>query len=161
MLYNSILFLHIFFAILWVGGVMFIGWGVFPATKNLSGLIRQKVINNIMSHAHLPLALLGLAVITTGVLLGVWVGPINSVNSLITTNYGKRFMLAGVIGVATLAWGTWVSYPMMKRVLADSFIWQQAEKGHELFMNRQLFKAQFVASIEGIGFMTLLYLMVF
>lgn len=34
-MYQTVLWLHIVIAILWVGGVMFVGWAVYPASNKL------------------------------------------------------------------------------------------------------------------------------
>src|SRR5699024_186994 len=96
------LFIHILFAIIWVGGILFVGWGIFPALRKFSYENQRVVLLAIMTHAHLWLTLIGIIVIVTGYLLGTILGPLSSFNQMIETPYGHKFLTALTIGILAL-----------------------------------------------------------
>ncbi|MGM8214614.1 hypothetical protein ACLIA0_03465 [Bacillaceae bacterium W0354] len=159
-LYQFVLYIHIFLGILWVGGVLFVGWGVFPASVKLPVQHQRSLLFHVMKKAHWKLALAGAGVIITGIILGVVVGPINSWDYLWHTPYGHKWLAALILGVITLLWGTTIGYKQAMKLLTDQTIWNMAEKGYKTVLYRSLFKVAAVSSVEGIGFAVLLYLMV-
>lgn len=154
-----LLFLHILLAMTWVGGIMFVGWGVFPATRTFSFSIQRKLLISIMKWAHPILFITGALVITTGVLLGTVFGPLKSWETIVTTHYGQIWLLALCIGIVTLLWGTFIGYFQMMRLFKTDFYWVEADRGNPSVLYRQLIRLTAFESVEVIGFMVLLFLM--
>lgn len=155
-----LLFFHILFAMLWVGGIMFVGWGVFPALRKFPFKEQRLILLTIMRHVHLLLTAVGLLVITTGYLLGTVLGPLASFNQMLTTPYGHKFLAAFIIGIITLLWGIFIGFRETLLVLNDEFIWFEAEKGRKNLLYRSLLKIAVLESAEVLGFFALLYIMV-
>ena len=67
---DLILLAHILLGITWLGGILFVGWGVYPAANKLPYRQQQKFLLILMKHVHLLLTLAGAGVISTGTILG-------------------------------------------------------------------------------------------
>src|SRR5699024_10963895 len=106
------------------------------------------------------LTLAGVLVIITGVLLGTVFGPLSSWESMYQTPYGQKWLLALSIGVVTLLWGTFVGYFQMMRLFKTDFYWVEAEIGNPSVLYKQLLRLGALESVEVIGFMALLFLMI-
>jgi uncharacterized membrane protein len=155
-----ILVLHIFLAIIWAGGIMFIGWGVFPASLKLSLAKQRYFLISLMKGTHHLFSLAGLFVIITGILLGTVFGPIRTWDYLWSTTYGNIFVAALIIGIITLLWGIVVGYREMMIIFKDDFLWKEAENGNKKPLIGQLIRLAALESVEVIGFVTLIFLMV-
>lgn len=151
---------HIFSAILWVGGVLFIGWGVFPAVRFFTYENQRKFFHDLMQWTHWLFTGLGSVVILSGILLGTIIGPINSWEDVLHTTYGHIWFTALVIGTFTLLWGIVVGYQYSMAVFKNHVIWERAENGQKKELFKALTKLVALESVEGIGFVTLIYLMV-
>ncbi|WP_160141775.1 hypothetical protein [Salicibibacter halophilus] len=159
-LYQSVLWVHIFLAIIWVGGLLFIGWGVFPAVKKLTVRAQRQALAVILKHSHHLFSLAGIGVILTGIVLGTILGPVQSWETIWHTTYGNLWFTALITGILTLLWGTFVGYRRALNVLANDHLWEAAEKGRPRQLNRALFGVALVESVEGLGFVILLTLMI-
>lgn len=159
-IYQTVLWIHIFLAINWVGGLLFVGWGVFPALRLLAVQEIRRVLMAVMKHSHYLFTLAGAGVILTGVLLGTWLGPVENFETVWHTTYGNLWFAALIIGIVTLLWGTFVGYPHAIRVLSNDYLWEVAEKGNRQPLNRSLIILALVESVEGFGFVALLTLMI-
>lgn len=155
-----ILYVHILFAMTWVGGVLFVGWGVFPAIKKFAFKDQRAILLAIMKHTHSLLTFAGLIVITSGFLLGTVFGPIGSFKQLVTTSYGHKFLTALAIGVFTLLWGVLIGFRETLVVLKDDFIWIEASKGRKTLLNKSFFRIATLEAVEVLGFLILLYIMI-
>lgn len=155
-----ILLIHILLAIIWAGGIMFIGWGVYPASMSLSLAIQRKFLTSLMKWAHYFLTLAGFFVIVTGILLGTVVGPIRTWNHLWYTAYGNIWLAALFIGIFTLVWGIVVGYREMMIIFTDDFLWREAEDGNKKPLIRELVRLAVLESVEVICFIILIYLMI-
>jgi uncharacterized membrane protein len=155
-----ILVIHIFLAIIWAGGIMFIGWGVFPATLKLSLAKQRFFLISLMKNTHHLFTLAGAFVIITGILLGTVFGPIKTWDFLWNTTYGHIFIAAFIIGIITLLWGIVVGYREMMIIFHDEFLWKEAENGNKKPLIFQLIRLAALESVEAIGFVTLIFLMV-
>lgn len=155
-----LLVLHIFLAIIWAGGIMFIGWGVFPATLRLSLVKQRFFLISLMKHVHHLFTLAGAFVIITGILLGTVFGPIKSWDFLWNSTYGHIFIAALIIGILTLIWGIAVGYREMMIIFHDDFLWKEAENGNKKPLIHQLIRLAALESVEAAGFVTLIFLMV-
>lgn len=155
-----ILGIHIFLAMIWVGGILFVGWGVFPAVKVLHFQSQQKFLYSLMKWSHHLFTLSGAAVILTGILLATILGPVKSWDILLHSPYGKRFFLALIIGILTLLWGSLVSYRFSMKVLSNTVLWEMADDGMESFLKSSLRNVTVISGIEVVGFISLLAIMI-
>jgi putative copper export protein len=155
-----VLAIHIFLAILWVGGVLFVGWGVFPATRFLAFETQRQLFIKLMGWTHWLFTFLGIGVIGTGVLLGTVFGPLSSWNDVLSTTYGNIWLTALIVGVFTLLWGIVFGYRYSMSVFNKQSIWDQASNGDTKPLFKSLAKLAAVESVEGIGFIVLIFLMV-
>ncbi|MCC3357934.1 hypothetical protein [Bacillus sp. REN16] len=151
---------HILLAIIWVGGLLFMGWGVFPALNILKVPEQRLFLKTLMKRSHWKFTLIGAVVIITGILLGTVAGPIDSWHDVWHTRYGNIWFAAFIIGIITLAWGVLVGYRQTMKVLFNDSIWELAEKGNAKPLYKALFLTAAVESIEVFGFVALLALMI-
>jgi copper resistance protein D len=147
---------HIFLGIIWVGGILFVGWGVYPAAKTIKVAEQRQFLLSLMKRTHLIFTLVGAGVITTGILLGTVLGPIKSFDILWNTAYGNLWLTALIIGLITLLWGVFVGYRQTMKVLSDDTLWKLAEKGYSTALNQAMFTTAVLESVEIIGFIALL-----
>jgi copper resistance protein D len=150
---------HILLAIIWVGGLLFVGWGVYPAVNILKLTEQRLFLRTLMQRSHWLFTLAGVGVITTGSLLGTIFGPIRSWHALWNTTYGNIWFTALIVGIVTLAWGVFVGYKRTMMVLSADSLWELAEKGDSKPLNKALVITAVLESIEVIGFIVLLVLM--
>lgn len=160
MLRQIILIAHIFLASMWIGGILFVGWGVFPATTTFSFETQRQFLLALMKWVHHLFSLIGSSVIITGILLGTTFGPIRSWQVLWDTTYGNTWLAALIIGILTLLWGIFIGYREMMLIFNDNYLWQEAEDQHTGPLYRELFRLAILESVEAIGFVTLIILMV-
>lgn len=152
--------IHIFLAIIWVGGVLFIGWGVYPAARILPFRIQQRFFLSLMVHSHRFFTVAGIGVILTGVLLGTLVGPISQWGDIWTTAYGHTWISALVTAMITLLWGGVVSYKSSMKVFSHPALWKSAEAIHTGALKQAFFTIALIESVEVIGFIVLICFMV-
>ena len=155
-----ILGIHIFFGIVWFGGVLFIGWGVFPASQKLKPTVQRIFLSHLMTWVHWPLTLVGVSVITTGIVLGTVGGPLKSWEAVMTTSYGRLFLTALIIAILTLLWGMFVGYRHAMGVFNQVEIWKNAEQGDVKPLKKALISIAALESIEIAGFIAILICMV-
>ncbi len=158
--YQTVLWLHIFLAIIWVGGLLFVGWGVFPATKALAVRDQRQMLLTLMKSSHRIFTITGTGVIVSGTILGTLLGPIKSWEILWQTSYGNQWLIAFLVGIGTLLWGSTISYRHTIKVLNADHLWILAEKGYKRFLNNSLFILALVAGVEFFGFVILITLMI-
>lgn len=160
MIRQIILAIHIFLACIWVGGILFVGWGVFPATTTLSFAKQRKFLMTLMIWSHRFFTLAGAGVIITGILLGTIFGPIRSWDIVWNTSYGQIWVSALMIGIVTLLWGVLIGYKQMMNIFSDEYLWREAEDDHKEPLYRELFRLAMLESVEILGFLILIFLMV-
>lgn len=151
---------HIFLALIWVGGILFVGWGVYPAVKSLKLADQRKFLSSMMQKTHWLFTLAGLGVITTGVLLGTLLGPIRHWRDVWNTHYGNLWVTALIIALVTLIWGIFVGFRQTMKMLVDDTLWQQAEAGNAKALNKRMMTITALESIEVIGFIVILICMI-
>ncbi|ABO68702.1 hypothetical protein GTNG_3365 [Geobacillus thermodenitrificans NG80-2] len=156
---DFLLGVHLVAAIMWVGGVAFIGWAVYPASRFMRPLQRQQFFRSLMQWSHRPLAAAGAVVITTGIWLGTAAGPIHSWADVWLTAYGRVWLTALLTGTATLAWGMFVGYRKAMTVFADEELWQQAEHGNDAPLKNAMTSIIAIQSVEAAGFVVLILCM--
>lgn len=154
--------IHIFLAITWVGGILFVGWGVYPAAKAL-GIANQRLfLLSMMRRTHWLFTLAGAGVITTGILLGTVAGPIRTWSDVRNTSFGHIWFTALCIGLFTLSWGIFVGYKQTMKVLGDDSLWKRAETTHYLKpINDAMKKTAALESVEILGFITIIICMLY
>ncbi|WP_382399388.1 hypothetical protein [Lentibacillus salinarum] len=157
---QALLFVHIVLAIIWVGGILFIGWGAFPAVRKMTFVRQRDVLQALMQWSHKFLTGSGVGVIMSGILLGTVFGPIDQWRNLWKTRYGHIWLAALIIGAVTLLWGLFIGYRQSLKVLAHVELWQQADSGDKKPLLNDLTKVALFESVEVIGFMALIVLMV-
>jgi len=155
-----VLGVHILLAIIWVGGVLFVGWGVFPAAKSLAYHVQRSFFLTLMRFTHWFFTGAGTGVILTGMILGTVLGPIRTWDQVWQTTYGNTWFTALVIGVVTLVWGVVIAYRQSIKIFTNTAIWQEASAGNPRKLNKALFRIALTESVEVIGFMLLIYLMI-
>ena len=159
-IHQILLFIHILLAIIWVGGILFIGWGVFPTSKSLQPSIQQNFLRNLMQRTHHLFSLAGAVVILTGVLLGTVLGPIHHWEDILHTTYGHIWLTALIVALFTLLWGIFVGYRKSMVMLSKDSIWQEAENGNPKPLQDAMNQTMAFESIEVIGFMIIIICMV-
>lgn len=158
--HQIILGLHILLAIFWVGGLSFIGWGVFPAIRHLKYVEQRDLLLAIMKWAHPLFTIAGLGVIFTGVLLGTVLGPIDHWNDIWNTRFGSLWLTAFIVASLSLAWGALIGYKQMEKVLNNKLLWIEADQGMKENLYRALLKLFLIESVEPLGFAVLIAIMV-
>ncbi|MCM3567622.1 hypothetical protein [Neobacillus mesonae] len=152
--------IHIFLAIIWVGGILFVGWGVYPAVKSLQFADQRQFLTSMMRKTHWLFTLAGAGVITTGVLLGTWLGPIHHWNDILNTYYGNIWVTAFFIAIMTLLWGIFTGYRQTMKMLSDKLLWEQAEQGNPKPLKNKMISITALEFIEVIGFMVMIVCMI-
>jgi|GEM_PF-964272 len=156
---DFLLGVHLAAAIMWVGGVAFIGWAVYPASQFMPPLERRQFFRALMQWSHQPLAAAGAVVITTGMWLGTIAGPINDWEDVWLTAYGRVWLTALLTGITTLAWGMFVGYRKAMAVFADEDLWRQADDGDDAPLKKAMASIIAVQSVEAAGFVVLIVCM--
>ncbi|SFD95914.1 hypothetical protein SAMN05216238_106149 [Lentibacillus persicus] len=157
---QALLIVHILLAITWVGGILFIGWGVYPALRKMTFLQQRQILLALMQWSHKFLTGAGAGVILTGILLGTVFGPISQWGDIVDTRYGNIWFTALVIGSITLLWGIFVGFKQSIKVFGNTRLWQQADHGNKQPLFKALIKIALLESVEVAGFAALIMLMV-
>lgn len=155
-----LLWIHIFSAIIWVGGILFVGWGVFPAARKLPYTIQRKFFLSLMKWTHTLFSVAGLIVILSGVLLGTIFGTLKSWHVIVSSTYGNIWLTALIIAIISLLWGMFVAYPLAMNLFNKKATWENADIGYEKRIWKLLIQYVAIESVEIIGFAILIYLMV-
>lgn len=155
-----LLFIHILLAVIWFGGVLFVGWGVFPASQKLKPTIQREFLSHLMFWIHWPLTITGLSVITTGIILGTFLGPLKTWNNILLTSYGHLFSTAFIVAILTLLWGVFIGYKHTMSVLSRKDIWDKAEEGNNKPLRKAFLGIAALESVEIAGFIIILICMV-
>lgn len=158
--HQILLVIHIFLAIVWVGGILFIAWGVYPATKKLAVKERRRFLRSLMQWTHWLFTLAGIGVITTGILLGTVAGPIHHWRYVWGTSYGNIWFTALIIATFTLLWGAFVGYKQSMKVFSNDSLWERAEAKDSTSLTKAMLITAVVESVEVIGFFALIICMV-
>ncbi len=160
MMREVLLVIHILLGIMWAGGIMFVGWGVYPVTLKMPLENQRKFLIQLMKWTHHLFTLIGSLVIFTGFLLGTVFGPIKSWEALFYSTYGLLWLTAFFLGIFALLWGIFVGYRGMMRLFLDDFVWTEAVNGNKEPLMRGLFRLTVMESMEVIGFIALVVIMV-
>lgn len=113
--------IHVFLGILWVGGVLFVDLVAFPLLLRLPPERQSQAGQMLMLAADRFFVPIGALVIVSGMLRGTLFGPIKSTAFLLSTTYGRAWLMALLVAIATLLWGTFgVFRPTMRFFTAPS-----------------------------------------
>ncbi|WP_209300546.1 hypothetical protein [Lentibacillus salicampi] len=157
---QTLLFVHMLLAIMWVGGILFIGWGVYPAIRKMTFVQQRHVLLTLMQWSHKFLTGTGAGVIITGVMLGTIFGPLSQWSDLWDSRYGNIWLAAFIIGTVTLLWGIFVGYQQSISTFSKIDLWMQADAGDKKPLLKSLVKVALLESVEAIGFIALIILMI-
>lgn len=101
-------FLHVLCGMFWLGGTLYLNFVVIPTISGLP-LAAQRLasqrLQQISSRVIEPAAIL---VILLGLVRGIVLGPVRSLDFVLSTAYGWTFLLAFLATVATYLWGKFV-----------------------------------------------------
>ena len=98
--------LHIFLGIFWFGSMLYVGLVLVPVLRRLP-LEQQRTISGpINEQAGRVLFPVSILVIILGLVQGIFLGPIRSLDYLVGTSYGLTFLIAALVAVATAVWGS-------------------------------------------------------
>ncbi|XKE96278.1 hypothetical protein LG326_08310 [Metaplanococcus flavidus] len=159
MLHQIVLSIHILLGIAWVGGILFVGWGVFPVAAKMDTMSRQKLLVMLMQWIHHKFTFIGSGVILTGLLLGSVLGPVRDFDTAMNSAYGHNLILAFTVGVLTLLWGVFVSYRFSIKVLTHDTIWKMADNGYPRLLKNAMRSVTIVSGVEVVGFLSLMAIM--
>lgn len=157
---QMLLLLHVLLGIAWVGGVLFIGWGVFPAAKKITLRQQRLLFLSLMRGSHRIFVLLGIGVIISGILLGTVYGPVKDVEILFHSVYGQRWLIALMIACFVLSWGSFVGNRYAVRIFSNRSLWQQADRGVGKTLSKMMVTIAAIESVEVAGFIAIIYVMV-
>ncbi|HLR43288.1 MAG TPA: hypothetical protein VK067_08635 [Pseudogracilibacillus sp.] len=155
-----LLFGHILFAMMWVGGIVFVGWGVFPVMKKLAIHTQRTFLTNFMKHTHRLFTMLGFFVIVTGLLLATVFGPMSSLEQMMQTAYGQKVLFALGLAIFALLWGILFGYRHTRHMLKDDLAWEEAAAGNMQLLDRSFRKIMMIEAVEVLCFFILLYTMI-
>ncbi|MEJ8778639.1 hypothetical protein [Pseudogracilibacillus sp. ICA-222130] len=151
---------HILLAIIWVGGILFVGWGIFPLIQKMSLQTQRFFLTILMKHTHIGFTVAGVLVIITGVLLGTLFGPMGSMEQIIATAYGQKLLFAFAVAVFAILWGIVFGYRHTMNVLQNDVIWEEAIRGNRHLLQRSFRQIMLIESVEVACFFILVYTMV-
>lgn len=155
-----VLGLHILFAIIWVGGLFFVGWGIFLGIRKMKFVLQREILLNVIQWSHPLFTMAGLGVIVSGVVLGTVLGPIKQWGDIWNTTYGNLWITAFIVAVISLYWGGAVGYKWMAKILNDKHLWMLADREIIEPLIQALILLVLIESIEPMGFAVLIMIMV-
>lgn len=158
-MYQTVLWLHIVIAILWVGGVMFVGWAVYPASNKLDRAQQRTFLTALMKHTHWLFVIEGIGVISQVFYSVPSSGQLTNGVIYIQQCMGSKFIAAFFLAVFVLLWGSLIGFRKTMNVLEDNTIWNLAKKDMCTPLNRAFRFTALVAGVEVIGFLGIIALM--
>lgn len=96
--------LHIVAAIIWLGGTIFMYYGVYPTLLKLTAQEGQKFLGILQKYAGPLMAISGSAVVVLGLIRGTVFGPIRSW-AVLGSPYGLTFIAAFVLAIVLTIMG--------------------------------------------------------
>jgi putative copper resistance protein D len=120
--------LHVAFAIAWVGGTLAMAVLVAPAAAGLPLESRRAVGRRLAARAGAFYAVAGTGTLLLGIVRGTLLGSLRSVPSL-ATPYGLTWLVALVITVGLAMMGALVVGPAFDRMHADDRLWAPLADG--------------------------------
>ena len=156
-----ILVIHILLATIWVGGVLFVGWGIFPVvTRTLKMPIQREFFLTLIRWTHWLFTTVGIGVILTGILLGTVMGPIRQYNDIWDTPFGNVWIAALMVALFILTWGALVGYRYSMKTFLNEKLWIRAALGDVKPLKQAYISIAMIESVEAVGFIVLINLMI-
>lgn len=109
-------YLHVLAGIAWFGGYMFMALGVWPALLRRPPTEAKATLQTMDRFAGRLMMLSGTLVFWLGLLRGTWLGPIKSWGYLLTTAYGRTFLMALLLTLVLTVHGAVSSRTMYAKV---------------------------------------------
>src|SRR6266487_4276417 len=98
--------LHVFLGIFWFGSLLYVGLVLVPALRRLPLEQQRTIPGPINEQAERVLFPVSILVIILGLIHGTVLGPVQSLGYLLGTAYGRTFLIAALVAVATAVWGS-------------------------------------------------------
>jgi uncharacterized membrane protein len=110
--------LHVFLGIFWFGSLLYVGFVLVPSLRRLP-LEQQRTIPGVVNaQAERVLFPIAILVVILGLVQGTILGPVRSLGSLLGTAYGFTFLVAALVAVATVVWGSVIVTGAIRRLEA-------------------------------------------
>ena len=104
-LVGAVQWLHILFGIFWFGSVLTLTFVVLPVLARAPQPGKQTLVGALEQQLHRLLPPIAGTTILLGLLRGTLLGPVTSLEFALGTAYGRTWLAAFVLGVATLIFG--------------------------------------------------------
>jgi uncharacterized membrane protein len=153
--------LHVFCGIFWFGGTLFLDFVVIPSLNTLP-LGQQRNFNKqfavIAARVTTPIATLA---ILLGLVRGIALGPVRSLDFLFGTSYGLTFLVGFLASVATYLWGFFMTSRQALRLNEIPVDEQALAEGKlPLAFTRQIALVKRFALLELLGFVAVFTCMI-
>ena len=153
--------LHVFLGIFWFGSLLYVGFVLVPAMTRLPLEQQQAASQMINEQAGRVLFPVSGLVIILGLLHGTLFGSIQSLDYLLGTAYGRTFLIAFLVAVATAIWGSFIVTGEIKRLkmfpLEDL---KQQGSQVALDFSAQMQRVKFFVMLELLGFLVIFTCMI-
>jgi uncharacterized membrane protein len=111
--------LHVLLGLFWFGSTLYLDVVVIPAVMTLS-LEQQRTVSKLLTtFSERVIIPAGILVILLGLVRGILLGPVRSLDFLFGTAYGLTFLIAFLAALATFAWSRLVLARAARRL--DTF----------------------------------------
>lgn len=153
--------LHVFSGIFWFGGTLFLDFVVIPTLTGLP-IAQQRSFNKrfskIAERVIVPFATLA---ILLGLVRGIVLGPVRSLDVLFGTAYGITYLIGFLAAVATFLWGFFLTarqanhlndIPVDERAVAEGKV--------PVEFTTQLARVKQLAMLELLGFVAVFTCMI-
>jgi putative copper export protein len=118
----AVQWLHVLFAIAWFGSVIGINVVVMPRVMKMAPDRQREFMQGFLS-SKAP-HVFGFVTIALGLIRGTLLGPIQSIDFLFGTAYGRTWLVAIVAALYALIFPYVVLEPRMRNILATDNLWR-------------------------------------
>jgi uncharacterized membrane protein len=108
--------LHILMGLIWFGGYVFMAFALWPALLRLPGPQAKAIYEAIERPAGTLMFWSGTLVFWLGLLRGIWLGPVQSLQFVFNTAYGLTFLTALIVAIVLTVYGGVSSRKLAQRV---------------------------------------------
>jgi uncharacterized membrane protein len=143
--------LHVFFAILWFGGTLYIDFILIPALLPAAWQLKREVSARVSPLTNRVLRPAAILVILLGVVRGTFLGRLHSVQDIVGSRYGLTWLVALVLTLALFTFAEAILEPTLRRLNA-----QKEESAYGAVLKR----VQVLATIELVGFVAVFTCMI-
>jgi uncharacterized membrane protein len=102
--------------IIWFGGYVFMAFALWPALLRRPASEAKAIYEAIERPAGTLMIWSGTLVLLLGLLRGIWLGPVKSLQFVFSTAYGLTFLAALIVAIVLSAYGGATSRKMAERV---------------------------------------------